>query len=184
MKITRNTYLFLIGIGIGTTLSSCDADDVCVDDGDSPKLTIQMRYPNSTTELFDTISFRKYEADGTLGSDSMVFSNVSKFSMPVVLSEDKALKFRVRYGNDRNIIETVNGVPTIVEVIKSKTDDISLSYESIGDSYTSKACGFGIYFQNITLTTTNNWILKSETVNKDIKDGSTTNLIVYADPRF
>ncbi len=184
MRIIKRMCAQALFTGILITAVGCDADDVCIDDGDSPKLTVQLRYPDSTTELLDTISFRRYQADGTFHPDSATFSNVSSFSMPVVLNEEKQMKFRVRYGNDVQIKEVINGVPTVVETIKAKTDDITLTYQSTGNRYTSKACGFGIYFQEIGITTTNNWIKSSETVTKDITDGSTTNLIVYTDPRF
>lgn len=159
------------------TLTSCEPDDICLAD-EAPFVTAQLRYPDATTELKDTIFYKAYNSnDELIGEGSL--RGQSTFNLPIQVTEDKTIKYVLQQGST---YRTRIGSSDQFNEHIAKVDEMIVTYD-IDNKYDSKACGFGIYFKDPTITTTNNWIIDSQILNSTIDDATTINFILIAEPR-
>ena len=174
---------------------SCEDDDICTDEGEVPRLVADMYYTGTTTKLEDTIYYWSYRLADTIKNlptdtikvDSGNVQNKTTFGMALRNNNYKKMIYKVAQGRDVYVRDSINK-DKIISVKRAKRDILVLTYDAISNSYTSKACGFGITFSGtkVELVKRNgntNWIKNIETVNTEIKDGSTTIIKLFADPR-
>ncbi|MDM1071913.1 hypothetical protein HX001_05305 [Empedobacter brevis] len=198
MKKIQNflTYSIFVSI-IAFSFYSCEDDDICTDEGEVPRMVADMYYTiDKTTKLEDTIFYWAYvlkdsnltgTSEDTILIDQGSVNMKSTFAAPVRQNKKKEIYYTIAQGKDRAIKDPATGQDT---VIRAKRDRLILTYDTIGNAYTSKACGFGLTFKgaNVKLVTktansSGNWIKNIETVNTEIKDGSTTIIKLFADER-
>ncbi len=194
-KIQRFLSFSIFASIITLVFYSCEDDDICTDEGEVPRLAADMYYSGTDTKLEDTIYYWSYRlADeiknlptDTVKVDSGNVLNKSTFGMALRNNKHKKMIYKVAQGPDKFIRDSANN-NQIIGVKRAKRDLLVLTYDTISNTYTSKACGFGITFSGakIELVKRNgktNWIKSIETVNTEIKDGSTTIIKLFADPR-
>ena len=100
----------------------------------------------------------------------------------------KEIYYTIAQGPDIDVKDSITG--KVIRTILAKRDRLILKYDTLGNGYTSKACGFGLTFKGVdvklvtkTANGAGNWIKKIETVNTEIKDGSTTVIKLFANER-
>ncbi|WP_413533087.1 DUF6452 family protein [Empedobacter brevis] len=178
-------------------LYSCEDDDICTDEGEVPRMVVDMYYNiDKTTKLEDTIFYWAYVLKDSIptgtNKDTILIDQgsvnmKSSFAAPIRNNKKKEIYYTVARGRDVPITDDNNKV---IRTIYAKRDRLILKYDTIGNSYTSKACGFGLTFEGVdvelvrkTGSGAGNWIKNIETVNTEIKDGSTTVIKLFADER-
>ncbi|MFV0144322.1 DUF6452 family protein [Empedobacter falsenii] len=188
----------ILSILTSFVIYSCEDDDICTDEGEVPRMVVDMYYNiDKTTKLEDTIFYWAYvlkdsiptgTSKDTLLIDQGSVNMKSSFATPIRQNKQKEIYYTIAQGKDREVKDPITG--QVIETIKAKRDRLVLTYDTIGNAYTSKACGFGLTFQgvNVKLVTKSessagNWIKGIETVNTEIKDGSTTIIKLFADER-
>ena len=174
-----NKSLIITSILGITALSSCEPDDVCLPE-QAPFLTVEMRYPDETTLLKDTVYYKAYAYDSIL-IESGSFIDKSSFNLPILTTQNKTIKYVLEQGKTFSFHQ-INGNDTILITRKAPKDSIYVSY-NIDNQYDSKACGFGIIFKDAEFKGSNSWIKKYNVTNTTINDATTTNLIIIADRR-
>ncbi|MBF0596462.1 DUF6452 family protein [Faecalibacter rhinopitheci] len=163
------------------TLTSCEPDDICLAE-EAPFITVQMRYSDSTTELEDTIFYEAYINDTLKIGDGNIL-NKSTFNLPIQTTDKKAIKYILRQGTTYS--ESIITDGDTIKVVRTAPEDILYVTYDIDNKYNSKACGFGLYFKDTKFDIkTNNWIKDSESVNTTIDNATSTNLIIYSQPRI
>ncbi len=184
-------------------LLSCEDDDICTDEGEVPRLVADMYYTESDTPLEDTIYYwssilkediSKGLVKPTGTSEDTVQINhgfvtlKSSFGMPIQKNNEKKMFYTIAQGKDKEVKDPITG--QVTNVIKAKRDRLILEYGETGSAYTSKGCGFGLTFKEVKVNLVTksengrgNWINNIETVNTEIKDGSTTIIKLFADSR-
>lgn len=161
-------------------LSSCEADDVCLPE-EAPYVSIEFRYPNSTTALEDTIFYKAYVNDSLLIGEGDNRKELSMLNLPIQVANDLTVKYVLEQGSTYKTIQ-INGTDTITSIHTAPKDSIYIRYQ-IDNKYNSKGCGFGVYFKNATIQHSNDWIQSSEIVNSTIDNATSTNFILFAEPR-
>lgn len=187
----------IVAILTSFVLYSCEDDDICTDEGEVPRMVADIYYNiDKTTKLEDTILYWAYvlkDAEPTGTSEDTILIDQgsvnmkSSFAAPIRNNKKKEIYYTIAQGKDREVKDTETGQVT---VIPAKRDRLILKYDTIGNAYTSKACGFGLTFKGVdvklvtkTANGAGNWIKNIETVNTEIKDGSTTIIKLFADER-
>lgn len=171
----------LFGFALGVlTLTSCEPDDICLAE-EAPFVTLKLYYPNSDTDLEDTIFYKVYANDTLLIESGSNAKDLTVLNLPILTTENRTLKYVLEQGSSYNTT-LINNNDTIVTPHIAPQDIIYVNYQ-IDNKYNSKACGFGVYFKDATFTTTNNWIQNLEIVNTTIDDATSTNLNIFAEPR-
>lgn len=165
-------------IGIAA-LTSCEPDDVCLPE-QAPFITVEMKYPDETTLLKDTVYYKAYANDTILIGDGNVMDK-STFNLPIITTPNKTIKYVLEQGKTYSFHQ-INGNDTVLITRKAPKDSIYVTY-SIDNQYDSKACGFGIIFKDAEFKGSNTWIKKYNVTNTTINDATTTNLIIIADRR-
>ena len=173
----KNISLLSLALGV-FTLSSCEPDDICLAE-EAPFLTVQLRYEDDrTTELKDTIFYQAYNTEGDIiGEGSML--GKSTFNLPIQVTGDNTIKYILQQGS--NYRTRVSGTTDYIEHI-AKKDEMLVTYD-VDNKYDSKACGFGIFFKDANLTTSNEWIIDSQILNSTIDDATTINFVLITKPR-
>lgn len=174
----KKNISFLGLIAGAFALTSCEVDDVCMP-SQAPAVTVEMRYPGTTTELEDTIFYKAY-----LGEDVLIGSGdvrgKSSFNLPIQLNENRTVKYVLQQGSTYRT--KIEGSDQYIDHI-AKVSELYITYQT-DNQYDSKACGFGIYFKDVTFELGNNeWIQDIETINTTINNATTTNLYIFAEPR-
>ena len=182
---------------ISLAFYSCEDDDICTDEGEVPRMVADMYYNiDKTTKLEDSIFYWAYvlkdsiptgTSKDTILIDQGSVNMKSSFAAPIRNNKKKEIYYTVARGRDVPIKDDNNKVIRTIPAIR---DRLILKYDTIGNAYTSKACGFGLTFKGVDvklMTKTGNgagnWIKNIETVNTEIKDGSTTVIKLFADER-
>lgn len=174
--IKHSLNLFIIS-GFAA-LTSCEPDDICLAE-EAPFLTVQMRYEDDrTTELKDTVFYQAYNTEGDLIGQGSVLGK-STFNLPIQVTEDKTIKYVLQQGSTYRT--RISGTTDYIEHI-AKVDEMFVTYD-VDNKYDSKACGFGIFFKDATLNTSNEWIIDSEILNSTIDDATSINFVLIAMPR-
>ncbi|MDM1549861.1 DUF6452 family protein [Empedobacter falsenii] len=189
-------YSIFVSI-ISLAFYSCEDDDICTDEGEVPRMVADMYYNiDKTTKLEDSIFYWAYvlkdsiptgTSKDTILIDQGSVNMKSSFATPIRNNKKKEIYYTVARGRDVPIKDDNNKVIRTIPAIR---DRLILKYDTIGNGYTSKACGFGLTFKGVdvklvtkTENGAGNWIKKIETVNTEIKDGSTTVIKLFADER-
>ncbi|MGV0924954.1 DUF6452 family protein [Empedobacter tilapiae] len=187
----------IVAILTSFVLYSCEDDDICTDEGEVPRMVADIYYNiDKTTKLEDSIFYWAYvlkdsiptgTSKDTILIDQGFVNMKSSFAAPIRNNKKKEIYYTVARGRDVPIKDNNNIVIRIIPAIK---DRLILKYDTIGNAYTSKACGFGLTFKGVdvklvtkTANGAGNWIKNIETVNTEIKDGSTTIIKLFADER-
>ncbi|MDM1298833.1 hypothetical protein HXZ94_10005 [Empedobacter falsenii] len=193
----------IIAILTSFVLYSCEDDDICTDEGEVPRMVADMYYDGTNVPLEDSIYYWAYvyndsitkgirEASGTSKDTVLIESSsvLEKSSFAIALRNNtkKEIYYTIAQGPDIDVKDSVTG--KVIRTIPAKRDRLILKYDTIGNGYTSKACGFGLTFKGVdvklvtkTTNSSGNWIKKIETVNTEIKDGSTTVIKLFANER-
>lgn len=189
-------YSIFVSI-ISLAFYSCEDDDICTDEGEVPRMVADMYYNiDKTTKLEDSIFYWAYvlkdsiptgTSKDTILIDQGSVNMKSSFATPIRNNKKKEIYYTVARGRDVPIKDDNNKVIRTIPAIR---DRLILKYDTIGNAYTSKACGFGLTFKGVdvklvtkTGNGAGNWIKNIETVNTEIKDGSTTVIKLFADER-
>lgn len=189
-------YSIFVSI-ISLAFYSCEDDDICTDEGEVPRMVADMYYNiDKTTKLEDSIFYWAYvlkdsiptgTSKDTILIDQGSVNMKSSFAAPIRNNKKKEIYYTVARGRDVPIKDDNNKVIRTIPAIR---DRLILKYDTIGNAYTSKACGFGLTFKGVdvklvtkTGNGAGNWIKNIETVNTEIKDGSTTVIKLFADER-
>lgn len=185
----------IVAILTSFVLYSCEDDDICTDEGEVPRMVADIYYNiDKTTKLEDTIYYWAFvlkdsiptgTSKDTILIDQGSVNMKSTFAAPIRNNKKKEIYYTVARGRDIPITDPTNN-NQVIRTIYAKRDRLILTYDTIGNAYTSKACGFGLTFKGVDVklvTKTGNWIKNIETVNTEIKDGSTTIIKLFADER-
>ena len=179
MKCNYIKNISLLGLALGVTLlSSCEPDDICLAE-EAPFVTVKMYYPNSTTDLEDTIYYKAYVNDSVLIGQGDNKKDLTVLNLPVQLTENRTIKYVLQQGTTYKRIFTNTGDTITYQAPK---DSIYVNYD-IDNKYNSKACGFGIFYKDATYTNSSNWIKNLQITNTTIDDATSTNLVIFAEPR-
>ena len=57
-------------------------------------------------------------------------------------------------------------------------DEVTISYTR-SDEFVSRSCGYKTIFDNLSITTTSNWILDSEIINSTVNNETSAHLYIY-----
>jgi len=178
-QFLKNSLLTASIIGLAS-LTSCEPDDVCLPT-DAPFVTVELKYTDSITELKDSIYFEAFANDTLLIGQGNVL-NKSTFNLPIQITETNTIKYVLRQGKNYRTKQII-GTDTIYTEHIAPIDVVYINY-TFDNKYDSKGCGFGIYFKDASVNaTSNNWIKGIETVNNTIDNATSTNFIIFAEPR-
>lgn len=170
-----------LGLALGVfILTSCEPDDICLAE-EAPFVTLKMYYPNSDTDLEDTIFYKAYVNDTLLIESGSNEKDLTVLNLPILTTENRTIKYILEQGSTYKT-KFIDGNDTVVTTHQAPQDIIYVNYQ-IDNKFNSKACGFGVFFKDATFTTSNNWIQNLEIVNTTIDDATSTNLNIFAEPR-
>ena len=198
MKKIQSFFKYsLFALIVTSVFYSCEDDDICTDEGEVPRMVADMYYDtDKVTELEDSVFYWAYvladeikgDKTDTIQIENGSVSMKSSFGIALRNNPNKKIFYTVAQGPDIEIKDPVTN--QVTETILAKRDRLILEYDEIGNAYTSKACGFGLTFKGIKVSLVTkkgsgpgNWIKSIETVNTEIKDGSTTVIKLFADER-
>ena len=135
------------------TILSCEKDDICID-ATTPNLIIRFYDNTDKTVLKSVPSLYVWAVD----KDSTQI-NVSVDTLVIPLNTMQDLS---NYKFSSNSI----------------IDDITLTYTR-NDEFVSRSCGYKTIFDNLSITTTSNWILDSEIINSTVNNETSAHLYIY-----
>ena len=198
MKKIQSFFKYsLFALLVASAFSSCEDDDICTDEGEVPRMVANMYYNGTDVKLEDSIYYWAYvlkdsiptnTSKDTVQIENGVVLNKSSFGIALRNNPNKKVFYTIAQGPDKEIRDPVTN--QITNTILAKRDRLILEYDTIGNTYTSKACGYGLTFKGIKVALVTkkgsgpgNWIKSIETVNTEIKDGSTTVIKLFTDER-
>lgn len=198
MKKIQSFFKYsLFALLVASAFYSCEDDDICTDEGEVPRMVADMYYNGTDVKLEDSIYYWAYvlkdsiptnTSKDTVQIENGVVLNKSSFGIALRNNPNKKVFYTIAQGPDKEIKDPVTN--QITEKILAKRDRLILEYDEIGNAYTSKACGYGLTFKGIKVSLVTkkgsgpgNWIKSIETVNTEIKDGSTTVIKLFTDER-
>ncbi|MBO6211822.1 DUF6452 family protein [Algoriella sp.] len=199
MKKIQSFFKYsLFALLVASAFYSCEDDDICTDEGEVPRMVADMYYNGTDVKLEDSIYYWAYvlkdsiptnTSKDTVQIENGVVLNKSSFGIALRNNPNKKVFYTIAQGPDRYIRDSINN-NQITDTIFAKRDRLILEYDEIGNAYTSKACGYGLTFKGIKVALVTkkgsgpgNWIKSIETVNTEIKDGSTTVIKLFTDER-
>lgn len=198
MKKIQSFFKYsLFALLVASAFYSCEDDDICTDEGEVPRMVADMYYNGTDVKLEDSIYYWAYvlkdsiptnTSKDTVQIENGVVLNKSSFGIALRNNPNKKVFYTIAQGPDKEIRDPVTN--QITNTILAKRDRLILEYDAIGNAYTSKACGYGLTFKGIKVSLVTkkgsgpgNWIKSIETVNTEIKDGSTTVIKLFTDER-
>lgn len=140
--------------------SSCERDDICIDDT-TPNFTIRFYDREEPTELKAISGLKVKLLDLDIEVDTLLFSSDS-IQLPI--------------RNDISI--TKYSVTNELSESEIKTDTITLTYTE-EDVFVGRACGFKSVFNNVIYQNTNNWISTIEIVTETITDETEAHVKIF-----
>jgi hypothetical protein len=152
----KNKFLIICILIISIT--SCERDDICIDDT-TPDFTIRFYDSEDPTE-FKTISGLKVKLLDT-EVDTLLFSSDS-IQLPLRLDIDTT-----KYSVTNELSES-----------DIKTDTITLTYTS-ENIFVGRACGFKSIFNEVSYQSTTNWITNFEIVTETIIDENAAHVKIF-----
>ena len=155
-------------------VSSCEKDDICVD-GDTPLLVIGFFDIEDTTvaKTVSSIRIRNIDIDSILTNASFSDRSNSPDSLQVPLRS--------------------NAVTTMYQIISGSQDDadtgeetgnidtLTISYD-LGEAFVSRACGFVVNYNNITVTLNEgaeNWIKDISVVQPNVANTDSIHVKIF-----
>lgn len=139
MKRYSALILFLSSL----LLNSCEKDDICVLPT-TPKLIIRF-YDNSDPENTKEVENLTVSVEA---ADSTIYDGVTTDSIAIPLD--------------------VNSTQTIYNLSRGDVQDqLQIDYE-IEEIFVSRSCGFKANFNNLSISSTNNWIQSFEIISSSI----------------
>ncbi len=140
------------------TISSCERDDICIDDI-TPNFTIRFYDSEDPTDFKSVIGLQVKLLD--IEVDTLLFSSDS-IQLPVRL----------------DITTTKYTLTNELSESDIKTDTITIVYTP-EDVFVGRACGFKTIFNTVTYENTNNWITDFEIVSETIKDETLAHVKIF-----
>jgi len=160
MKINFNYTILIIATLI--TISSCERDDICIDEI-TPHLTIRF-YDNDEQTSFKNFAQLSVKIIG-FENDSINFSLTDSIAIPLKTTED-VTQFILTLNSDE---------PTF------DRDTLTVSYDR-EDIFVGRSCGFKTIFNNAdyTLTTgSENWIKDTESITRIIDNETNAHVKIF-----
>ena len=146
----KKIVLFLLLIA---TVLSCEKDDICIN-ATTPNLIIRFYDNTDKTVLKSVPTLYVWATD----KDS-IRENVSVDSLVIPLN---TLQDISNYNFSSNSI----------------VDEVTINYTR-SDEFVSRSCGYKTIFDNLSITTTSNWILDSEIINSTVNNETSAHLYIY-----
>ncbi len=156
-------FILIISSIIGS--SSCERDDICIDDT-TPNFVLRFYDTDDPTD-FKTVNQLSVKSDATeIAGDSLVFTSLDSIGIPVNVTTNMTQYVVTINSND---ITTLN------------RDTITINYMP-QEIFVGRACGFKSVFNNVTYTITNdsdNWIKSFEIVTETIADETNAHIKIF-----
>ena len=159
-------------------VSSCEKDDICVD-GDTPLLIVGFY------DVEDTTAFKRVES-----------IRIRNIDIDSIISKDS---YKGAFSDRSNIADSVlvplrsNAVTTMYQIISGSQDDadtgeetgnidtLTISYD-LGEAFVSRACGFVVNYNNITVTLNEgaeNWIQDISVVQPNVANTDSIHVKIF-----
>lgn len=142
------------------SLQSCEEDDVCVGEG-TPSMTVVFRDILNSQNLSDTLTIYSSE-DINFQNPKLIYQKVFSDSLKLPLSG----------------LDNSKTYFTIQRRSNSALDTLTVNHSTVSE-YVSKACGFRIFYDNLSFQTTQNhiqYLIPGES--NELKNESKTNLFI------
>ncbi len=158
-------YLFVI-LFLFLAFNSCEKDDICVD-GDTPLLIVGFyEYEDQDDEEEPSnLVVRAFTSDGVYG-DTIANVDTDSIEIPLKITELSTMySFSISDDDGTNINE----------------DIVTFDYTT-EEVYISRACGYVVYYYDLTATLTeddDNWIKEIEVVTTTIENEDETHVKIY-----
>ena len=152
-SFSLTVLLILIAI-----ISSCERDDICIDE-----IT-----PNFTLRFYDSEDPDEFKAVSGL-QVKLLDTDIDT----IVVSGD-SIQFPIRL----DLNTTSYSVTNELSESAIKTDTITLAYTS-APVFVGRACGYKSIFNDVTYTSTNNWITDIEIVTTTITDETLAHVKIF-----
>lgn len=157
MKLRPNIPIigFLLLLTIG-----CERDDICIDPT-TPQLVIRF-YDNAAPDDLKSVNSLLVRVTG-FENDSITFAGLDSIALPIRVNEPET-----------KYLLTVNYSDTI----EKATDTLTLKYEA-EDVFVGRACGYKSIFNNVSYSSTSNWMKSLEIVSTQIENEENAHVKVY-----
>lgn len=155
-------------------VSSCEKDDICVD-GDTPLLVIGFFDIEDTTaaKAVSSIRLRNIDIDSVLTNSTFGDRSNSPDSLQVPLrSSATSTMYHIISGSQD---DTDSGEET------GNIDTLTISYD-LGEAFVSRACGFVVNYNNITVTLNEgaeNWIQDISVVQPNVENTDSIHVKIF-----
>lgn len=155
-------------------VSSCEKDDICVD-GDTPLLVIGFFDIEDTTaaKAVSSIRIRNIDIDSVLTNSTFGDRSNSPDSLQVPLrSSATSTMYHIISGSQD---DTDSGEET------GNIDTLTISYD-LGEAFVSRACGFVVNYNNITVTLNEgaeNWIQDISVVQPNVENTDSIHVKIF-----
>ena len=155
-------------------VSSCEKDDICVE-GDTPLMVIGFFNIDDTTaaKRVSSIRIRSIDIDSVLSNASFSDRSNSPDSLQVPLRSNATTTMYQIISNSADDDETDQETGNI--------DTLSISYE-LGEAFISRACGFVVNYNNITVTvpeSAENWIQDIKVVQPNVQNTDSIHVKIF-----
>jgi|SRR6056297_643074 len=155
-------------------VSSCEKDDICVE-GDTPLMVIGFFNIDDTTaaKRVSSIRIRSIDIDSVLSNASFSDRSNSPDSLQVPLRSNATTTMYQIISNSADDDETDQETGNI--------DTLSISYE-LGEAFISRACGFVVNYNNITVTvpeSAENWIQDIKVVQPNVENTNNIHVKIF-----
>ncbi len=155
-------------------VSSCEKDDICVE-GDTPLMVIGFFDIEDTTEVktVSSIRIRNIDIDSILTNDSFSDRANSPDSLMVPLRSSATTTMYQIISNSADDEETGQETGNI--------DTLTISYD-LGEAFISRACGFVVNYNNITVTvpeSAENWIQDIKVVQPNVENTDNIHVKIF-----
>jgi len=156
-------FVLIISSILGS--SSCERDDICIDDT-TPNFVLRFYDTDEPTD-FKTVNQLSVKSDATvILGDSLVFSSLDSIGIPINVAADMTQYIMTINSNDITTLNrdtiTINHIPQEV--------------------FVGRSCGFKSIFNNVTYAITNdsdNWIKSFEIVTETIEDETKAHIKIF-----
>jgi len=155
-------------------VSSCEKDDICVE-GDTPLMVIGFFNIDDTTaaKRVPSIRIRSIDIDSVLSNASFSDRSNSPDSLQVPLRSNATTTMYQIISNSADDDETDQETGNI--------DTLTISYE-LGEAFISRACGFVVNYNNITVTvpeSAENWIQDIKVVQPNVENTNNIHVKIF-----
>lgn len=155
------TFLILLIV----VISSCEKDDFCTQNPVTTNLLILRFYDVNDKDSFKDVKKLSVWAEGKDTLDSYISLDTDSIAIPLnsnALSTTYHLKMNLVDGSIANNIEDTFTIEYITE-----------------NEYISRSCGFKVKFQDLALSSTNNWISSFTQIETTIDNQNAAHVQVF-----